>query len=229
MAMALETVEIMNEENAIESTANELMANPENNEQTEPVTNEQRQTMQVHFGSNMNFGATRALHEFIRSVAVQGGLDANDAWAVQGHIENSTGNTREYHQELVILDDFGNNIHQTHERGAWQRIGLDNLGDFVHPLIFTHLREAIHIIAKRIKRHDVSLVEMLDPVRRALFERLAANRMRMSSVLSGHQYLLDKTHDRLNIQAKHIINAIIVTFKISLKGERRRERGRIRA
>jgi len=216
-------------EDIVVQDTEELLENGNTVDDVEEVTQTERQNMQPDFSSNMSYEATRALHEFIISVAVQGGLQANDAWAVQGHVQTSSGHGAEIHQKLIIVDDDGNDVHPPDERGGYKRIGIDNLGDFIHPMISAHLREAIHIIAKRIKRTNVTMEEMLDPTRRALFERLTANRMRMSNVLSGHQYLLDKTHDRLNLQAKHIIDAIMLTFNIHNSGRRSRKRRRLNA
>lgn len=193
-------------------------------EEAEEAEQSERRQLVADVPDGVRYKVTRSMHEFVTSIAVQGGLDASVAWTIQGHVA-SRGTAGHVHQRLVVTDDLGNPVHQPELRGGEKVVGLDNMSDVVHPEIFAHLREAMHILQNRLGR-SVNLAECMDPKRSSLFERLAANRMRMSSVLSGHQYLLDKTHDRLNLQSKRIIDALLQTFP---DAPRRRKRLRARS
>jgi hypothetical protein len=199
-----------------EAISNSLMEPPKidecNVENNKCVTDAERQSIKRNIANNMTYHVTRQLHEFIRKIAVKGGLDASLAWEVQGYITTNTNVNTQHHQTLVICDTDGHIVHDNTEGNNYCIVGLNNLGDVINARIFAALHDAMFIISNRLRHRTITLEQLLHPIRRETFALLSANRMRMVDVIAGHQYLLDKTHDRLNRAAKHLINAIMLTY-----------------
>ena len=199
-----------------EAIANSLMEPPNidecNTENNKCVTDAERQSIKRNIANNKTYQVTRQLHEFIRKIAVKGGLDASLAWEVQGYITTNTNVSTQHHQTLVIGDTRGHVVDDMNESHDYCIVGMDNLGDVINARIFAALHDAMFIISNRLRHRTITLEQLLHPVRRETFALLSANRMRMVDVIAGHQYLLDKTHDRLNRAAKHLIKAIMVTY-----------------
>lgn len=79
---------------------------------------------------------------------------------------------------------------------------------YLTPMVYAHIEEAFTAITQRHHHlKDVKLWQFIESPRvRAIFARMVAMCIRISSALSGHKYHLNNTYKRVNLERRRLMN-----------------------